>query len=119
MGVWAEEGIYRVAEDLKLTKPEDILLARLDSGLFHMQQAAIIIGHLWETKYMPLRKRLLTLLHSRGHSLGFIRELLLEYLINIGSNDFERRRGKEKTQIRYLLQALGVHDFDMVVAEQQ
>ncbi len=46
---------------------------RSDAGLFTLQQAALIIGHLWALGDTGLRKRVLSILHQKGETLGGIR----------------------------------------------
>lgn len=64
--------------------PEEMLLARMDAGLFTLQQCALIIGELWNTGEYGLRNRLLLLLHQQGYTLGYLRDLLDEYLKALG-----------------------------------
>ena len=51
------------AED-ELTADER-LLARMDQGLYSLQQCALIVGHLWFVGDLGVRKRLLQLLHQK------------------------------------------------------
>ena len=41
------------------------LSARMDQGLYSLQQCALIIGHLWFVGDLGVRKRLLQLLHQK------------------------------------------------------
>jgi beta-catenin-like protein 1 len=50
-----------------------MLQARLDAGLFTLQQAALIIGLLWAMGDVGLRKRLLSSLHLKSQSLAAAR----------------------------------------------
>ena len=54
------------AED-ELTADER-LLARMDQGLYSLQQCALIVGHLWFVGDLGVRKRLLQLLHQKVRS---------------------------------------------------
>lgn len=63
---------------------EEMLLSRMDAGLFTLQQCALIIGELWKTGEYALRNRLLLLLHQQGYTLGYLRGLLDEYLKALG-----------------------------------
>lgn len=49
------------------------LQVRQDAGLFTLQQAALILGHLWALGDLGLRKRVLGVLHQKGETLGTIR----------------------------------------------
>ena len=44
---------------------EYVLLARMEAGLFPMQQCALIVGHLWFVGDMGVRRRILLLLHQQ------------------------------------------------------
>lgn len=41
------------------------LSARMDQGLYSLQQCALIIGHLWFVGDLGVRKRILQLLHQK------------------------------------------------------
>lgn len=49
-------------------------------------QCALIVGQLWLAGDLGVRKRLLMLLHQKGHTLGALRELLLEYRASLGED---------------------------------
>lgn len=66
---------------------DEMLLARMEAGLYTLQQCAIIIAQLWCTKEYGLRKRILLLLHQNECTLSFIKGLLDEYLISLGPAD--------------------------------
>lgn len=63
---------------------DEMLLARMDAGLYTLQQCALIVAELWATKDYGLRKRILMLLHQYECTLSFIKGLLDEYLISLG-----------------------------------
>lgn len=44
---------------------EERLLARMDVGLYSLQQCALIAGHLWFVGDIGVRKRILQLLHQK------------------------------------------------------
>lgn len=46
----------------------DRLLARMDLGLYSLQQCALIVGHLWFVGDLGVRKRILQLLHQKASS---------------------------------------------------
>jgi beta-catenin-like protein 1 len=48
-------------------------MARMDAGLFTLQQCAIIVAHLWSTADSGLRKRIIMLLHQKGQALANIK----------------------------------------------
>ncbi len=52
---------------------EELLLARMDAGLFTLQQCCVVVGGLWGAGDAGLRRRILTLLHQKGQTLGPIR----------------------------------------------
>ena len=53
--------------------PDEILMARMDAGLFTLQQCAVIVAHLWGVGDVGLRKRVLMLLHQKGGALANIK----------------------------------------------
>lgn len=55
-------------EDAEEMSVEARLLARLDEGLYSLQQCALIVGHLWFVGDMGIRKRVLQLLHQKARS---------------------------------------------------
>lgn len=55
------------------TDDEELLLARMDAGLFTLQQCCVVVGGLWGAGDAGLRRRILTLLHQKGQTLGPIR----------------------------------------------
>lgn len=63
---------------------DEILLARMDAGLYTLQQCALIVAELWATKDYGLRKRILMLLHQHECTLSFVKGLLDEYLNSLG-----------------------------------
>ena len=54
---------------------DDLMLAKMDAGLFTLQQCAIILAHLWGTGDVGLRKRILMLLHQKGQTLANIKSV--------------------------------------------
>jgi hypothetical protein len=65
---------------------EEILLARMDAGLYTLQQCALIVGQLWMAGDAGVRKRVLVLLHQKGQALAAVREALREYRANLGDD---------------------------------
>lgn len=64
------------AELEQLTEEEDlsadeVLLRRMDAGLYTLQQCALIIGNLWIVGDQGVKQRLLMLLHQQVHSWPF------------------------------------------------
>ena len=66
----AEYAQYEEDEEID---EEELLLERLDAGLFTLQCGAVICAALWATGDAGLRKRLLACLHQKGHTLEMIR----------------------------------------------
>ncbi|EFN51521.1 hypothetical protein CHLNCDRAFT_27908, partial [Chlorella variabilis] len=88
--VIAEEARLAEVADDDLDE-EDILLARMDGGLYTVQQCALVVGALWLVEDTGIRKRILKLLHQKGRTLASLRSVLLEYRANLG-DDGERRQ---------------------------
>ncbi|EFJ40460.1 hypothetical protein VOLCADRAFT_69464, partial [Volvox carteri f. nagariensis] len=94
-------------EQAREVDEEELLLARLDAGLFTLQQCCLIFGNLWATGDVGLRKRLLALLHQKGQTLGPVREVLLEYYNSIGDEGGPEEGARTRSHVRGLLEALG------------
>ena len=56
------------------------LLARMDQGLYSLQQCALIVGHLWFVGDIGVRRRILQLLHQKA---SFTLKILVLYSIYI------------------------------------
>ncbi|GLC46520.1 hypothetical protein PLESTM_001885000 [Pleodorina starrii] len=95
------------AEEDEQVDEEELLLARLDAGLFTLQQCCLIFGNLWATGDVGLRKRLLALLHQKGQTLGPVREVLLEHYNSIGEEGGPEEAARTRSHVRGLLEALG------------
>ncbi|KXZ43101.1 hypothetical protein GPECTOR_102g54 [Gonium pectorale] len=95
------------ADEDEQVDEEELLLARLGAGLFTLQQCALIAASLWATGDAGLRRRLLALLHQKGASLAPVRELLLEYYNNIGSEGPPEEAARTRGLVRGLLESLG------------
>lgn len=52
---------------------EELLLERMDAGLFTLQCGMVVVAALWSTGDVGLRKRLLAHLHQKGQSLEMVR----------------------------------------------
>jgi beta-catenin-like protein 1 len=53
-------------EDLEDMDEDYMLVARMEAGLFTLQQCSLIMGHLWFYGDVSLRKRILLLLHQQA-----------------------------------------------------
>lgn len=82
----------RLAEDAGEDLDEDeLLLASMDAGLYTLQQCALVVGALWLLGDVGVRKRVVQLLHQKGHTLGLLREVLLEVRANVGEDGEPRQ----------------------------
>jgi beta-catenin-like protein 1 len=110
---YQEQGEEEIDED-------EVLMARLDAGLFTLQQAALVAAELWALGDGGVRRRLLNLLHQRGRTLSSLRMVVLERRVTLagGLNGGEEGGGGEeveegKKQVEratVLLQALGYQE---------
>lgn len=92
---------------------DEILLARMDAGLFTLQQCTLIIAVLWSTADYGLRKRILTLLHQQRYTLGFLRMIMTEYVNSLGSEevgDEQNGDAKESSRVSELLNYMTLHE---------
>ncbi|KAG2427002.1 hypothetical protein HXX76_012786 [Chlamydomonas incerta] len=95
------------AEEDEQVDEEELLLARLDAGLFTLQQCCVVFGNLWATGDVGLRRRLLGALHQKGQTLAPVREVLLEYYNSIGTEGGAEEAARARAHVRGLLEALG------------
>lgn len=65
---------------------DELLLARMDAGLFALQQCCQVVGTLWQTGDVGVRRRVLTALHQRGETLAAVRSVLIELWHTLGSD---------------------------------
>lgn len=93
---------------------EEVLLARLDAGLYTLQQCALVAAQVWAVGDVGARRRILALLHQRGRTLAALREVLLEYRTTVagesGDAKSEEERIDQVLQVTQLLEALGHRD---------
>lgn len=96
---------------------DEVLMARLDAGLFTLQQAAIVAAELWAVGDVGVRKRLLSLLHQRGRTLSSLRNVLVERRATLaagtvdGGEESEGGDGaKQVERATMLLHALGYQE---------
>lgn len=69
-----EGRLSRDAEELgEPLDGDELLLERLDAGLFTLQCGLVSLAALWATGDAGLRKRLLAALHQRGQTLEMVR----------------------------------------------
>ncbi|PSC73978.1 beta-catenin 1 [Micractinium conductrix] len=106
--VAAEEARLAEAEE---EQEEDVLLARMDAGLYTLQQCALIVGALWLVGDVGVRKRVLRLLHQQSHTVGSLRSVLLEYRANLGDDGpgGAEERARQVERATQMLLAMG-HD---------
>ena len=61
------------------------LSARMDQGLYSLQQCALIVGHLWFVGDLGVRKRILQLLHQKVRlPAACLRLLTMSVLVQLG-----------------------------------
>jgi beta-catenin-like protein 1 len=98
---------------------EDLLLERLDAGLFTLQQACLVAAELWALRDVGLRRRILALLHQRGHTLAVLRSVLLEYRATIGdNNDPDETISTQVERATNLLEALGFKEEEEMMKDE-
>jgi len=69
---------------------EEVLLAKMDAGLFNVQQCAIVLAELWSTENeFALRKGIVTMLHEVELTLKFLKMTLTDYADSLGDGDEE------------------------------
>jgi len=107
-----------VEEKLAAEREVGLLEARMDSGLFRLQQVAQIVGHVWSSGDIGIQKHILQLLHLRSVSLEGIREILLELYTTVGDGAKNvADRSAQRRQVRTLLVGLKTEEADIVRVE--
>ncbi|GMH44993.1 hypothetical protein BSKO_12950 [Bryopsis sp. KO-2023] len=105
----AEEARLAEMED-DLLQEDEIMVARLNSGLSVLQQVCLIVAHLWSIGDLALNQRLLMLLHQKGHTLSQPRAILAEMIDMIGGEGLEREQ--QQKRLHQLLLGLGGREID-------
>ncbi|KAL6780216.1 hypothetical protein ACKKBF_B14000 [Auxenochlorella protothecoides x Auxenochlorella symbiontica] len=95
------------AQVLEAMDEDELLLARMEAGLFTLQQAALVLGSLWLLQEEALRKRVLMLLHQKSHSLAAVRRVLLGRRSALGGDGAPEDTKKQYAHISAMLRALG------------
>lgn len=117
--VEAEEARLAEEADEDDVDEDELLLSRLDAGLYTLQQCALVAAELWAVGDIGVRRRLLALLHQRSRSLAALREVLLEHRATLaaeGEAEAEaeaaaaQERQKRVSHVTGLLEALGHKD---------
>eukprot|EP00873_Tetraselmis_striata_P034402 jgi/Tetstr1/454666/TSEL_041556.t1 len=104
--VAAEEELVEQEEEYG---EQERLLARMDAGLYTLQQCSLIIGYLWNMGDMGIRRRVLMLLHQKGCALSIVRDTLQEYHDNIGQGDSDEF-SKQKRRVMRLIDSMRLSD---------
>jgi len=129
------EGESQLAANLEEQEEEEIdedevLVVRLDAGLFTLQQAALVAAELWALGDLGVRRRLLSLLHQRGRTLSNVRMVVLERRAMLiagldggkedASGGEEGEQGKRQVErATVLLSALGYQEEEEVEDEEK
>ncbi|DBA65719.1 TPA: hypothetical protein ACH3X2_002764 [Trebouxia sp. C0005] len=106
------------AELEQLTEEEDlsadeVLLRRMDAGLYTLQQCALIIGNLWIVGDQGVKQRLLMLLHQQSNTMAEVRDVLREVRLTIGSEGDAGERERQQARGKRMLIAMGVAEDDL------
>ncbi|CAM6091003.1 unnamed protein product [Calypogeia fissa] len=93
-------------EDMELDD-DDKYLAKLEGGLFTLQLLALILANLWSSEHTGMQERIELLLKQRRTSRDDVKDVLQEYLDNIGDLDGPEEKERRCTKIQKLLTSLG------------
>ena len=95
-----EARILRIFDGDSDDMKDEVLLAKMDAGLFTVQQCALILAELWAAKDFALRKAILTMLHDYELTLKYLDTTLTEYVENLGGEDQteEQKEAKEHAE---------------------
>ncbi|KAK9819671.1 hypothetical protein WJX72_000948 [[Myrmecia] bisecta] len=117
--VAAEEARILSMENDEDVDDEYVLLARMDAGLYTLQQCATIIGHLWFVGDLGVRKRILMLLHQQSMTLAGVRAVLVEFHHNIGVEGGEEEQARQRDKVRKMILAMGGAEQELEKEEPQ
>jgi len=93
-------------EDGGAMDEEERYVARLDAGLFTLQQLALILGQLWAIGEAGINERMMRGLTLGGASLADVRTVLREYSDNLGDSDQSSAAGGDVDKMKAKVQAL-------------
>lgn len=122
MEIYTEYQGRMAAEEKRLATSEenytedDIALARLDAGLYTLQQVALIIGNLWMMGDSGMQRRVLTLLHQQSQTLADLRGVLREHHGSLGDEGQLAEDEKQKVKVQRLLLSMGASPEEFVEA---
>jgi beta-catenin-like protein 1 len=112
----AAQDLFQAMEENEMDEDE-LLLTRMDAGLYTLQQAATIIATLWSLNNPVLQKRVLQSLHQKGRTLGSVRQVLVEQRLQIGgdgdegdeeSGDGRKKKERQVARLTKFLTAMGM-----------
>jgi len=112
----AAQELFQTMEEKEMDEDE-LLLTRMDAGLYTLQQAATIIATLWSLNDPGLQKRVLQSLHQKGRTLGSVRQVLVEQRLQIGedgdegdqeSGDGRKEKERQVARLTIFLTAMGM-----------
>ncbi len=66
---------------------DEVLLAKMDAGLFTVQQCALVLAELWASEDFSLRRAILTMLHEHELTLKYLETTLEAYVDTLGEDD--------------------------------
>jgi len=69
------------------TDADELYLLKLENGLFTLQLVDLILSHIFTSKDKGIQDRIKLLMHQYDVSLSYIRDILQEYVDNIGPSD--------------------------------
>ena len=89
---------------------EEVLLAKMDAGLFTVQQCALVLAELWAEDEFALRKGILTMLHEKELTLKYLEMTLTGYVESLGGGEETKKTAKAEKQhaerVRLLIKGL-------------
>jgi beta-catenin-like protein 1 len=86
-----EERILSVFDgDDREEAKDEVLLAKMDAGLFTLEQCAMILAELWASGNNVLRRSILQILHENELTLKFLDMTLTEYVENLGDKKSDK-----------------------------
>lgn len=73
---------------------EEVLLAKMDAGLFTVQQCALVLAELWASEDLALRRAIVTMLHEHELTLKYLETTLMAYVETLGEEGDGESRNK-------------------------
>ena len=94
---------------------DEVLLAKMDAGLFTVQQCALVLAELWASEDFALRRAIVTMLHEHELTLKYLETTLMAYVETLGEEGGGKSGGNKDFKHHLERVRLLVRRFALVV----